>query len=153
MEMTVEDILKIMKQFFENIDKELKELSEELMQKEREQQDILHYIENNNLNAGGYSKVCKLLKKVRQERREIKDNIDRINHIKTFTDKYNKKLITGDIIQTLKGLNTIMRKQQNPVYIRRTNIIESLEEKVKGEDINKDTDFVQVQEEQSADIN
>lgn len=153
MEMTVEDILKIMKQFFENIDKELNKLVEELSIKEQEQQDILHYIENNNLNAGGYSKAGKLLKKVRQERRDIKDNIDRVNHIKNFTDKYNKKLIVGDIVQTLKGLNTITRKQQNPVYIRRTNIIESLEEKIKGEDINQDTDFVQVQEEQPTDIN
>lgn len=147
MEMTVEEILKLMKQFFENIDKELKELSEELSQKEQEQQDILHYIENNNLNAGGYSKAGKLLKKIRQERRQIKNDIDRINHIKIFTDKYNKKLIVGDIVQTLKGLNTITKKQQHPVYIRRTNIIEDLEEKEKEQDINQNTDFMQTKEE------
>ena len=143
MEMTVEEILKVMKQFFENIDKEVKQLSEELFQKEQEQQDILHYIENNNLNAGGYSKAGKLLKKVRQERRQIKNDIDRINHIKIFTDKYNKKLIIGDIVQTLKGLNTITKKQQHPVYIRRTNIIKDLEEKEKEQDINQNTDIVQ----------
>ena len=143
MEMTVEEILRVMKQFFENIDKEVKQLSEELFQKEQEQQDILHYIENNNVNAGGYSKAGKLLKKVRQERRQIKNDIDRINHIKIFTDKYNKKLIIGDIVQTLKGLNTITKKQQHPVYIRRTNIIKDLEEKEKEQDINQNTDIVQ----------
>jgi len=140
MEMTVEDILKIMKQFFENIDKELKDLQEELLQKEKEQQDILHYIENNNLNAGGYSKVGKLLKQVRQERRVIKNDIDRINHIKTFTDKYNNKLITGDIVQTLKGLNTITKKQLNPVYIRKTNIIDELEEKTNEDTCDRPTE-------------
>lgn len=153
MNVTVEEILKMMKQFFENVDKELKELSLELKQKEQEQQDILHYIENNNLNAGGYSRTGKLLKKVRQERREIKNNIDRINQIKTFTDKYNKKLIVGDIVQTLKELNIMTKKQQNPVYIRRTNIIENLEEREKGEDINKDTITMQEQKEQSTDSN
>lgn len=153
MDMTVEEILKIMKQFFENIDKELKELSSELSIKEQEQQDILHYIENNNLNAGGYSKAGKLIKRIRQERREIKNNIDRINQIKTFTDKYNKKLIVGDIVQTLKELNIMTKKQQNPVYIRRTNIIENLEEREKGEDINKDTITMQEQKEQSTDSN
>ena len=147
MEMTVEEMLKLMKQFFENIDKELRELSSELNQKEKEQQDILHYIENNNLNAGGYSKAGKLLKRVRQERREIKNNIDRIKNIKIFTDKYNKKLIVGDIVQTLKGLNTITKQQQHPIYIRKTNIIENLEEEEKGKDINQDTTIMQKQEE------
>lgn len=153
MEMTIEEILKIMKQFFEDTDKELKELSEELSQKEQEQQDILHYIENNNLNAGGYSKAGKLLKKIRQDRRQIKNDIDRINVVKIFTDKYNRKLIVGDIMQTLKGLKTIEKKQEHPVYIRRTNIIKDLEEKEKEQDINQNTDFVQTKEEQSADIN
>ena len=139
MELTVEEILKIMKQFFESIDNELKALIEELSQKELEQQDILHYIENNNLNASGYSKAGKLLKQTRQERRIIKNNIDRVKHIKLFTDKYNKKLIVGDIIQTLKGLSTISKKQQRPIYIRRTNIIEKLEEKNDAKDSNRDT--------------
>lgn len=152
MEMTVEEILKIMKQFFEEIDKELRELSEELSQKELEQQDILHYIENNNLNAGGYSRAGKLLKKIRQERRAIKDNIDRINHIKIFTDKYNNKLIVGDIVQTIKGLNTITKKQQHPVYVRRTNIIKRLEEE-KEETSYKNSDSMQVEEEQSTNPN
>ena len=152
MQMTVEEILKIMKQFFENIDKELKQLNEELSIKEQEQQDILHYFENNNLNASGYSKAGKLLKEIRQERREIKDNIDRINHIKMFTDKYNNKLIVGDIVQTLKGLNTISRKQQHPVYIRRTEIIKKLEEN-KGEDIDTNTNTMQVEEKQPTNIN
>lgn len=151
--MTIEEILKIMKEFFENIDKELKDLEQELSEKEKEQQDILHYIENNNLNAGGYCRVGKLLKNIRQDRRIIKDNIERLNHIKIFTDKYNRKMITGDIIQTLKGLRTINKKQQNPVYIRRTNIVEMLEEREKGENNNQNTDFVQVEEEQPANFN
>lgn len=128
MEMTVEELLKIMKQFFENVSNELKSLQDELVEVEKEQQDLLHYIEANNLNAGKYAKVGKLLKEVRIKRRAIKNNIERIEHIKKFSDKYNNKLITGDLVQTIKGLKTIAKRQQNPVYVRRTDIIQKMEE-------------------------
>lgn len=150
--MTIEDTLKLMKMIFEDTDKELRDLNEELRQKELEQQDILHYIENNNLNASGYSKAGKLLKKVRNERRVIKDNIDRINVLKVFTDKYNKKLIVGDIVQAMKGLNTILKKQQHPVYVRRTNIIENLEVNKERGINNQDTINDETKEEQPTDI-
>ena len=96
-----------------------------------QQQDILHYIEARNLNAGGYAKAGKLLKDVRQERRRIKNDIEQMELIQVFTRKYNNKMIQGDLIQTLKGLSTINKRQAEPKYICRTNILEKLEEKEK----------------------
>lgn len=126
--MNVEDFLKYMLNFFENIDKQIKSIEDELSKKDLEQQDILHYIENNTLNAGGYAKVGKLLKKVRKERRSIKNDLDRCYCIRdTLTTKYNNKLITGDIVKTLKYLNQINLRQCK--YENRTEILKELEAK------------------------
>ena len=49
-----------------------------------------------------------------------------INLIKKFTDKYNNKFITRDIIQLLKEQETLKQKQENPKYKYRTNVLERL---------------------------
>ena len=40
-------------------------------------------------------------------------------------------MIQGDLIQILEGLSTINKRQAEPKYICRTNILEKLEEKGK----------------------
>lgn len=127
--MTAEELLKYMLNFFQNIDKEVKQAYEELSVIDQKQSDLLHYIENSTLNAGGYAKAGKLLKNIRQERRTIKNDIEKLEHIQTFTNKYNNKLIQGDIIQILKGLNTIQKRHTEPKYVNRTNILEELRAK------------------------
>ena len=127
--MTAEELLKYMLNFFQNIDKEVKQAYEELSVIDQKQSDLLHYIENSTLNAGGYAKAGKLLKNIRQERRTIKNDIEKLEHIQTFTNKYNNKLIQGDIIQILKGLNTIQKRHIEPKYVNRTNILEELKAK------------------------
>ena len=62
--------------------------------------------------------------------------------IQVFTRKYNNKMIQGDLIQTLKGLSTINKRQAEPKYICRTNILKGLEDKHD----NKNTTYVQKQE-------
>lgn len=132
--MNAEELLKYMLNFFQDIDKQIKEIENELSQKDLEQQDILHYIENNTLNAGKYAKVGKLLKQVREERRYIKNDLERAYCIRnTLTNKYNNKLITGDIINTLKGLSTIEKRKSG--YTNRTDILTRLE--AKDEQSNK----------------
>lgn len=63
--MTVEDLLKFMLNFFQGIDKEIKEAYERLSVLDLKQQDVLHYIEATTLNASGYSKIGKMLKEAR----------------------------------------------------------------------------------------
>lgn len=127
--MEVDDFLKYMLNFFQNIDKQAQKISEELSQKDLERQDILHYIENTELNAAGYAKVGKLLKRVSMERREIKKELEKINCLKDkLANKYNNKLIAGDIIKALKGLQTIDNRKGN--YVNRTEILKELIETV-----------------------
>ena len=125
--MNVEDLMQYMLNLFNNTDKELHEEYEKLSQKDMELSDLDHYIEIHSLKSYELAKVGKLRKTLREERRQIKNNIEMIETIKKFTDKYNNKLITGDIIQNLKEQGTLRKKQENPTYKYRTDIIEKLE--------------------------
>ena len=116
MELTAEEILKVMKSFFEGIDIEHSNLLQELSDKEAEQQDLLHELELNNLNAVEITKVAIDLKKVRKERRVIKNDIERVKTIKSFTDKYNNKFITNEIKALIKELYKLQKRQSNRQY-------------------------------------
>ena len=126
--MPVEDLLKYMHEFFTSIDKEINNIAEELSNVDLEQQDVLHYIENNNLNAGGYAKVGKLLKNIRLRRRDIKNDLDILNAVRdNLTRKYNNKFIEKDISGALKRIE--VTKNRKGKYNNRTNILEQLEAK------------------------
>ena len=115
--MPTEEILKYMLVFFQDIDKRLKELSNEQSIADMKQDEILHYIESHKLSASQSCKLVKQLKKVRNERRLIKNEIDIIRSLKdTFVDKYKNKFIEKDIIQALKNLKQLENKQNNPKY-------------------------------------
>ena len=116
MELTAEEILKIMKDFFEGIDIEHSNLLQELSNKEAEQQDLLHELKLNNLNAVEITKVAIDLKKVRKERRVIKNDIERVKIIKNFTDKYNNKFIANEIKVLIKELYKLQKRQENRQY-------------------------------------
>lgn len=127
--MNIEDLMKYMLNLFNNTSNDLHNEYEKLSQKDMELSDLDHYIEIHRLRSYELAKIGKLRKTLREERREIKNNIEMIEIIKKFTDKYNNKLITGDIIQNLKEQGTLKKKQENPKYKYRTNILERLEAK------------------------
>ena len=115
--MEIKDLLKTMLVFFQDIDKRLEKLSKELSIADTKQQELLHYIENHNLNAVDSCKIIKLLKTVREERREIKNEINVVQSLKdTFVDKYKNKFIEKDLIQALMNLKELSEKQNNPSY-------------------------------------
>lgn len=115
--MPPEEILKYMLIFFQDIDKRLKELSREQSVADIKQDEILHYIEIHNLSASQSCKLIKQLKKVRKERRLVKNEINTINCLKdTFVDKYKNKFIEKDIMQALKNLKQLENKQNSPKY-------------------------------------
>lgn len=105
-----------MKNFFENTDKAKKELEASIKETEDATIDILHEIELGNLNASETMKIVKMLKEIRIERRKYKDELQRINTLKGFTDKYNNKMIIGDIIQLIKNLETLDKNLQTRAY-------------------------------------
>ena len=127
--MNVEELMKYMLNLFDNTSNNLHNEYERLSQKDMELSDLDHYVEIHSLKSYELAKVGRLRKTLREERREIKNNIDMIEVIKKFTDKYNNKLITGDIIQNLKEQGTLRKRQENPSYKYRTNILERLEAK------------------------
>lgn len=80
--------------------------------------------------------IWKITKKIQRERRQIKFDLERATCIRDMlTKKYNNKLIVGDIMNTMKELKAINRRQANPKYKERTNILEELE--AKDEQSNK----------------
>lgn len=137
----IEDLMKYMLNLFDSIPKDLSAEYERLSQKDMELSDLDHYIENHKLKSYELAKVGKLRKNLRVERRQIKNNIDMLEIVKRFTDKYNNKLITGDIIQNLKEQEKLIKKQENPTYRYRTNILERLEAKEDGNISNRPTEM------------
>ena len=116
-DMIPEDMLKYMLAFFQDTDKRLKELREEQSKWDIKQDEILHYIENHNLDAIKGCKLLRILKQVRTERRIVKNEIDVVQSLKaTFIDKYKNKFIEKDIMQALKSLKELENRQNSPKY-------------------------------------
>lgn len=113
----IEELIKYLLNLFQNIDSDLKKLQDELSIYDQIQQDLLHYLENHNMNAPDSCKLVKQLKKIREERREIKDDISIISSVKDlFVDRYKNKFIEKDLIKLLNSLNDIKDRQKNPTY-------------------------------------
>lgn len=120
----VEAFAKEMNYFFTYIERTNSDLKNELRVKELEQDDLLHEIELSKLNAFELSKVAVRLRDVRQERRIIKDKLEFISTLKGFSDKYNNKLITGDIAQLLKNIRMLKENWDTRIY--KTRVLEDL---------------------------
>lgn len=128
--MTEEEFLIQMKNFFENIDKLKIDLEKQISETELERNDLLHELELGNLNAIEMTQVAKTLKEVLQERRKYKDELAKVMTLKGFTDKYNNKMITGDIILVLKNLRTLEKNNEARTYSpRRIKNLKCAEEK------------------------
>lgn len=120
----VEEFAKEMNYFFTYIERTNSDLKNELRIKELEQDDLLNEIELSKLNAFELSKVAVRLRNVRQERRVIKDKLEFISTLKGFADKYNNKLITGDIAQLLKNIRKLKDNWETRIY--KTRVLEDL---------------------------
>lgn len=120
----VEEFAKEMNYFFTYIERTNSDLKNELRIKELEQDDLLHEIELSKLNAFELSKVAVRLRNVRQERRVIKDKLEFLSTLKGFADKYNNKLITGDIAQLLKNIRNLKENWETRIY--KTRALEDL---------------------------
>lgn len=120
----VEEFAKEMNYFFTYIERTNSDLKNELRIKELEQDDLLHEIELSKLNAFELSKVAVRLRNVRQERRVIKDKLEFISTLEGFADKYNNKLITGDIAQLLKNIRNLKENWETRIY--KTRVLEDL---------------------------
>ncbi len=120
----IEKFVEEMNYFFTNIERINSNLKNELRTKELEQDDLLHEIELSKLNAFELSKVATRLQKTRKERRNIKDKLEFVATIKGFSDKYNNKLITGDLVNLLKNIKRLRENWNTRIY--KTRVLEDL---------------------------
>lgn len=123
-DLSLDDLLNFMIKFFKETNELLRLEQDKLGEIDKELSDLDHYLENNELQAGKLSKLAKIRKAKRKERREIKNNIDVLQEVQRFTEKYNNKLIEGDIILLKKNLAKLEERHLNPVYAYRTDILQ-----------------------------
>lgn len=93
-------------------------LSEELNKWDKEQQDILHLIECST-NCKGRSKLATKLKRLRNERREIKNELEYYQLLMPFVEK-NRTAI-GELQRLLGEIRKAEQKQSKPIYFMRTS--------------------------------
>ena len=83
--------------------------------------DLYHYIENNKLNTNQCYRIVKEIKKQRENRRTIKNNMELIKtykiHQNKLLNKDNRKMLLAEINKANKKLNY---KYQNRVYTEET---------------------------------
>lgn len=91
-------------QYLKSLNQKQSSLSIKLNKLERETQDVLHYIEFNNLNASQGFKIYKLLHEIRNERRQVKDELNQVDAILSQTN----------IPQLIKNLPVINNRKYIP---------------------------------------
>ena len=79
--------------------------------------DLLHYIENNNLNAPQSCKIVKEIKKQREIRRKIRQDTELFRtyntNVNRLTNENNRKMLLAEMNKTNKNLS---KKYHNRVY-------------------------------------
>lgn len=108
-----------LKYFFENIDSELKNIENEIANKELERDDMLHEIELGNLNAVELGMAASRLRKIMQQRRVLKDQREFAYSLKGFSDKFINKGIVGDSKQLLTNLENLNKARNERKYTPR----------------------------------
>ncbi len=114
--MEVEDLMNYILSFLENISKEEGKVAEELRIKELEQQDLLHELEISKLNAPEMMITTKQLIQVRKERRELKNDLQRIVILRRFADRQKSRNLDNEIRTLQKELKKTNDYQQYGKY-------------------------------------
>lgn len=115
-------------QILNRVDEYIDTLVEELSNYDKRTTDLLHYIENNNLNAPQSCKIIKEIKKIRQERRKIKNDMELS---KVYKDNINK-LVNIDSRNMLMTKVHKTEKQLESEYQNRIYTQEDINNILKG---------------------
>ena len=113
------NLLSNIEYFIKNIDTTEKNLKANLVNIEGQQEDLLHEIEFSKLNAIEIMNIYKQLENVRKERRKIKDKLELINTLKSYTNKFIEKGICGETKDVIKNIETLRSNQENRQYTPR----------------------------------
>ena len=81
------EAFELLRTLIEDVNEKTNALTQQLSLCDLEQQDILHFIENRKLNAAQMSKVFKLLKDIRENRRTTKQELSRYTSLASKMSK------------------------------------------------------------------
>ncbi len=112
--MDVDKKLQDIQNFLENIYLEVEELKAKQSELDKKEQDILHKIEFCSFSACEGYKLCSLLKEVRNEKRNVKNNLDKLNLLTPLTDKSFKNKVTKTISIIDKHNKKILKRTYRP---------------------------------------
>lgn len=104
-------------------------LSQLLSECDEREQDLLHYIENNKINILWCYKYVRELKNIREKRRNIKNDMERITK---FKEHKTKLVSTIDNRQLMLAELNKREKQLNCPYKNRRYAEEELQKILKG---------------------
>ena len=114
----VDKITSIVKELDE-LDDYKNSLSDKLSNVDCKLSDLLHYIENNNLNAPQSCKIVKEIKKQREIRRKIRQDTELFrtynSNINRLLNENNRKMLLAEMNKTNKNLS---KKYHNRVYTK-----------------------------------
>lgn len=99
-----------------DIDTRIATLNKKLTTKEAEQDDLLHEVELANLNVVERSRYYNELKKVREDRRLIKDELQICRTIKPLADIMIKKGVYAELGQGIKNLESCKNLMNERIY-------------------------------------
>lgn len=97
-------------EYASKIQKRYKELNEELSEVDLEQQDILHYLENEKCSAVTMVKITKKLKDLREKRRVIKNELTVVSVVYARVGGSSKLLKEPDIPTEYNYRTEIMKE-------------------------------------------
>lgn len=115
----VKELLTEMSNLFINLDDIKRKLESEISIKEGEQEDYLHELELAKLKGIEIMNVSKSLRRVRQERRVLKDKLELIKTLKGYADKFITKGIITETKQAISNIETLKRNQETREYTPR----------------------------------
>lgn len=104
-------------------------LSQLLSECDEKEQDLLHFIENNKINMLWCYKYVRELKTIREQRRNIKNDMERINK---FKEHKTKLASTIDNRQIMLAEMNKREKQLNCPYKNRRYTEEEIQKVIKG---------------------
>lgn len=112
----VKILLTNVKELFNSLDDNQRELEKAINITEMKTIDYLHELEISKLNGLEMMKIAKELICIRKERRKLKDNLDLIKAIKGYANKFITKGIIAETEQAICNIDTLKKNQANRQY-------------------------------------
>ena len=107
--MNVAEEIKDVVERLDRIDEYNNSLTDNLSELDCKQQDLLHYIENNKINVLWCYRMIKEIKKIREKRRKVKNDMELLSkyneHKNKMISKENRQFLLAEVYKKEKMLS------------------------------------------------